>query len=29
MGLQIPVWSFIWFGILAIGTAWVVLRKRT
>ena len=28
MGLQIPVWSFIWFGILAIGTAWLVLRKR-
>ena len=28
MGLQIPAWSFIWFGILAAGTAWLVLRKR-
>lgn len=28
MGLQIPLWAFIWFGILAVGTAWLVLRKR-
>jgi disulfide bond formation protein DsbB len=28
MGLQIPVWSFIWFAILAAGTAWLLLRKR-
>ncbi|WP_374583445.1 disulfide bond formation protein B [Pseudoduganella sp.] len=28
MGLQIPTWAFIWFGILAVGTAWALLRKR-
>jgi disulfide bond formation protein DsbB len=28
MGLQIPVWSFIWFAILAIGMGWIMLRKR-
>lgn len=29
MGLQIPVWSCIWFAILSIGMAWTMLRKRT
>lgn len=28
LGLQIPVWSCIWFGILAIASAWLMLRKR-
>ncbi|XLZ68541.1 disulfide bond formation protein B [Massilia sp. SR12] len=28
MGLQVPVWAFIWFGILALVTAWALLRKR-
>lgn len=28
MGLQIPMWAFLWFGILAIATAWALLRKR-
>ena len=28
LGLVIPMWSCIWFGILAIVTAWLVLRKR-
>lgn len=28
MGLQIPVWSFLWFAILAGGMGWMLLRKR-
>ncbi|MYN01290.1 disulfide bond formation protein B [Pseudoduganella sp. DS3] len=28
MGLQVPTWAFIWFGILAAVTAWAMLRKR-
>ena len=28
MGLQIPIWSFAWFGLLAIACGWLMLRKR-
>jgi disulfide bond formation protein DsbB len=28
MGLSIPQWSFVWFGLFTVALAWTLLRRR-